>query len=113
MSTTASAEFVPALSVRWESKQRTTAELFRILKPGAELHIADWGSPTSLIMRALFVPIQLLDGFRKTQDNVAGTLLPLFEGAGFRDVAVRRTFRTMFGTLALIRAIKPAEPLVT
>ncbi len=91
----------------WDNKQRTAQELFRVLKPGAELHVADWGYPTNACMRGLFLSVQLLDGFRNTQDNVSGKLCGLFEQAGFADVALRRTFSTMFGTLALYSAAKP------
>ena len=90
----------------WENKQRTVLELFRILKPGAELHIADWGRPTNILMRALFVFIQLLDGFRNTQDNASGKLIELFEQAGFKGVVQNRTFSTIFGTMALYSAKK-------
>lgn len=92
----------------WESKQRTARELLRVLKPGAELYIADWGRPTNFLMRGMFVFIQLLDGFRNTRDNVSGRLIELFEQAGFVEVAQRQTFSTVFGTMALYRAVKPA-----
>jgi hypothetical protein len=59
-------------------------------------------------MRALFVGVQLLDGFESTRDNVAGRLVPLFEQAGFVEVTATQAFNTMFGTLALYRATKPA-----
>lgn len=91
----------------WESKQRTASELFRVLKPGGELHVADWGRPRNALMRGLFLSIQLLDGFRSTRDNVLGRLVELFEGAGLVEVAQQRTFNTVFGTLALYRAVKP------
>ena len=93
----------------WENKARTAQELFRVLKPGGELHVADWGRPANLVMRGLFLMIQCLDGFETTRDNVAGRLLSLFEDAGFVDVAQRQTFNTIFGTLALYRAVKPAS----
>ncbi len=91
----------------WDNKQRTARELFRILKPGAELHVADWGRASGLFMRGLYLGIQLLDGFGNTQDNVAGRLVELFDGAGFADVAQGQTFNTMFGTMALYSARKP------
>jgi hypothetical protein len=34
--------------------------------------------------------------------------VPLFEQAGFVDVTTTQAFNTMFGTLALYRATKPA-----
>lgn len=90
----------------WESKQKTAREIFRVLKPGAELHVADWGLPTDRLMRVLILPVQLLDGFESTRDNVAGRLEELFEHAGFSDVSAQRTFNTMFGSLTLYRAVK-------
>jgi len=90
----------------WENKQRTAKELFRILKPGAELHIADWGSPTSVLMRGLFFSIQLLDGFKNTKDNINGKLIDLFSEAGFSEVKQRKTFSTIYGTMTLYSAIK-------
>lgn len=92
----------------WENKQRTAKELFRVIKPGAELHVADWGRPDNALMRALFLFVQLLDGFRNTQDNVSGKLIELFEQAGFEHVLQRQTFSTIFGTMALYSAVKPA-----
>ena len=92
----------------WEAKLRTAREVFRVTKAGGELHVADWGHPQGPLMRGLFVGIQLLDGFENTRDNVAGRLVPLFEQAGVVEVAATRAFNTMFGTLALYRATKPA-----
>ncbi len=91
----------------WADKTRTALEAFRVLKPGGELHVADWGRPTNPAMRILFGTIQVLDGFANTQDNVSGKLATLFAEAGFRDVAQRQTFNTMFGTLALYSGVKP------
>jgi len=91
----------------WEDKKRTALELFRVLKPGAELHVADWGPATNTLMRGLFFFIQLLDGFENTQDNVSGKLITLFEEAGFIEAAQRKTFSTAFGTMVLYSAVKP------
>lgn len=88
-------------------KRRTARELLRILKPGAELHVADWGRPTGALMRGLFLSIQMLDGWRNTQDNVEGRLPKIFTEAGFVDVAVRQNVNTVYGTLKLYSARKP------
>ena len=92
----------------WDAKLRTAREVFRVTKAGGELHVADWGRPQGRLMRGLFVGIQLFDGFENTRDNVAGRLVPLFEQAGFVEVTTTQAFNTMFGTLALYRATKPA-----
>ncbi len=91
----------------WEDKGRTVQEIYRILRPGAQLHVADWGKATNIVTRGLFVSIQLLDGFKNTQDNVTGKLTELFEHAGFVEVSQRQTFSTIFGTMALYSAVKP------
>lgn len=92
----------------WEEKESTTQELFRVLKPGAELHVADWGPATNIVMRGVFLLEQLFDGFKNTQDNVSGKIPTLFEQAGFIEVSQRQTFDTIFGTMALYSATKPS-----
>lgn len=90
----------------WADKERTARELFRVLKPGASLHVADWGRPANILMRGLFFLIQAFDGFETTRDNVSGRLV-LFESAGFVEVSEQRRFSTPFGTMALYRAVRP------
>ena len=90
----------------WHDKQRTAREIHRVLRPGGELHVADWGRASGPLMRAAFVAIQLLDGFANTQDNVDGRLLELFRGAGFAEVSQRQTLSTVFGTMALSSALR-------
>lgn len=92
----------------WADKQRTAAELFRVLRPGGELHVADWGAPAGPLLRFGFLAVQLLDGFANTADNADGKLPGVFGDAGFAAVAVTRRFNTMLGTLDLIRATRPA-----
>lgn len=91
----------------WAAKQRTARELVRVLRPGGQLHVADWGRPANFLMRGLFYPVQWLDGFTTTRDNVAGRLPELFRSAGFTAVTEERTFPTIFGTMALYRATRP------
>ena len=94
-----------------DAKRQTAREVFRVIKPGGELHVADWGRPTNPAMRGLFFAVQLLDGFENTRDNVEGKLVPLFEQAGFVDVLATASFDTVLGTMVLYRGTKPAPPV--
>jgi len=87
-----------------ENKLATLSEVWRVLKPGAELHIADWGKAANPLMRVLFLIVQMLDGFATTTDNVAGRLPELLRASGFKEVEETQRFSTVLGTLALYRA---------
>lgn len=91
----------------WPDKPRAASEILRVLKPGGELHMADWGRPANRLMRWLFFPVQVLDGFANTRSHVAGQLVELFQQAGFQAVVERGRISTMFGTLALYSAARP------
>jgi ubiquinone/menaquinone biosynthesis C-methylase UbiE len=69
-----------------ELKLEAMREVLRVLRPGGEFHVADWGKPTGPCMRLAFVAVQLLDGFATTTDNVRGLLPDLLGLAGFRKV---------------------------
>lgn len=90
-----------------DGKRRTFAEVFRVLKPGGELHVADWGRAANPLMRLAFLGIQLLDGFANTADNVAGRLPGFMTQAGFAGVRETGRISTMWGTLSLYRAERP------
>ncbi len=90
-------------------KKRALAEVWRVLRPGGELHVADWGKAQNVLMRALFLGVQLLDGFESTGDNAAGRLPAMFRECGFVDVRETASYATLFGTLTLWQARKSAE----
>jgi len=90
-----------------DQKRRTFTEIARVLAPGGELHIADWGRPTNPLMRALAGLLQLFDGVENTRANVAGELPEYMRRAGLSNVTVTGTLSTAFGTMTLYRADAP------
>jgi ubiquinone/menaquinone biosynthesis C-methylase UbiE len=87
-----------------QDKQQMLREVFRILRPGGELHVADFSQPhdpgmwlTSLIVR----------WFEEVHDHILG-LLPVFmTDIGFNPVEETACYRTLLGTVASYRASKP------
>ena len=87
-----------------EPKRGTAEEIARVLKPGGELHVADWGRPSDPLMATAAMGIRLLDGFSNTRDNLRGALPAIFGDAGLVDAEQTDRLRTMFGTMAFYRA---------
>jgi SAM-dependent methyltransferase len=87
-----------------EAKRRALADVARVLRPGGQLHVADWGRPATPLLRAAFLVLQIVDGFDGTRDHAAGRLPRFVRDAGFRDVRCYRRLRTAWGTLELLAA---------
>lgn len=93
--------------LRQETKRAALAEAYRILRPGGRIVIADWAKPDDFLMRLTFLPVQALDGFPNTNDNLRGLLPKLIREAGFDDVSEIYRRRTMLGNLAFVSGSKP------
>jgi ubiquinone/menaquinone biosynthesis C-methylase UbiE len=89
-------------------KERTIAEIARVLRPGGELHVADWGEPRSLAAKAGAVAIRRFDGDEPTRDNLAGRLPELFEAGGLADAQERGRIPVPMGVLSLYSARRAA-----
>lgn len=85
-------------------KRATIAEVARVLRPGGELHVADWGKAGDPLMAALSWPVRLLDGLEVTRENFDGSLPGLFAEGGLEDVTERDRLRTPLGSMALVSA---------
>lgn len=92
-----------------EAKADTAEEIRRVLRTGGRVLIADWGRPQDPLMRAMFVNVQLLDGFRNTASNVGGRLPEFLREAGLERVAVTDRMRTPLGTIEIVSAVRPAR----
>jgi ubiquinone/menaquinone biosynthesis C-methylase UbiE len=88
-------------------KRRTIAEVVRVLRPGGELHVADWGEPRSLATRVGATAIRRFDGDEPTRDNLAGRLPELFEAGGLEDARERDRVSAPFGVVSLYSARRP------
>jgi SAM-dependent methyltransferase len=84
-----------------ENKVHSLKEVYRVLRNGGEIHIADFGKPQNLLMRLASYPWQMFDGSTTTKDIVAGTLPKLMKDSGFSDVHEPAKYMTLFGTLCL------------
>lgn len=73
-------------------KIETLKEIFRVLKLGGRLHIADWGKTSSFVQQVLFIVVQLLDRFETTQDSVENALPKLIKDSGVTHIANRHFF---------------------
>lgn len=90
-----------------DDKVKTIAEVFRVLRPGGQFHVADWGKPQNVLMRVMFSLVRSLDGLANTRDNAEGKLPSLFSNGGFENVRLTAEMATLFGTLAFCAMEKP------
>lgn len=89
-----------------DDKRRTLGEIARVLRPGGELHIADFTRPGDPLMALAFTVVRLFDGIERTRVNARGELGALVTEAGLRRVVEGNRLRTAFGTLALMSAAR-------
>ena len=86
-----------------ENKQRTLKEIFRVLKPGGELHIVDFGKPRSLYAGLISLMMRRLE---ETGDNIQGVLPAMMQKAGFGFAEETQQYNTIVGGLSLYKAKK-------
>lgn len=90
-----------------EDKTSTMREVFRMLRPGGEFHVCDWGQPSNPFSKFAFMSVRLLDGFEVTRDNYEGRLPAFIEDIGFDLLTEHGHIETMLGTLDFLSARKP------
>jgi len=79
-------------------------QLYNIVKPGGELHIADFGKPANLYTKVAFGLFRRFDGVENTKVNAEGFLPDFIRRGGFNDVRVLFHQNTAFGTIDFITA---------
>jgi len=91
------------------NKRRALSEIYRVLRPGGQLHVVDWGLPQNALMRCAFLPVQILDGFATTADSVAGKLPDYMQEEAFGQVRIAGWMSTILGTLTFYQATRPED----
>lgn len=79
-------------------KEKTAREIQRVLKPGGQLHVIDFGKQRTLYGKLL---APFLHKFEEANDNIDGRLPEIFEQAGLR-VREMGDFMTFFGSLTFL-----------
>ena len=90
-----------------DNKREALAEMCRVLRPGGELHIADWGKPHTRLMRVAALALKTFEPAGGTAANLQGRIGELCERAGFSAVRLTANVSTIFGTVAMLRATRP------
>lgn len=88
-----------------EDKRLAVREVYRVLRKGGELHIADFAPPHTRWGRWV---APLMRRFERISDNLDGCLPAAFREAGFENVVEVARFATVFGTLAILYGRKTA-----
>lgn len=83
-------------------KEKTAREVFRVLKPGGELHIVDFGKPVTRYGKLLG---PFLHKFEEANDNIDGKLPEIFGSPGLRT-EITGHFWTFFGDQAFLKGVK-------
>jgi len=83
-------------------KEKTAREVYRVLKPGGQLHIIDFGKPYTLYGKILG---PFLHNFEEANDNIEGRLTEIFGAPGLKTEIVGH-FWTFFGDLAFLKGEK-------
>ena len=86
-------------------KIKTAQEVYRVLKPGGQLHIIDFGKPITWYGKLLG---PLLHEFEEANDNIDGKLPEMFGAPGLKTEIVGN-FWTFFGDQAFLRGEKPLK----
>lgn len=86
-----------------ENKHLAFKEVHRILKPGGEFHLADFGAPHNPWMSLVSLYMSRME---EAADNMKGHLPQMITEAGFEGIEEKAHFGSVFGPLSLYVAKK-------
>lgn len=87
-------------------KRFAFAEVRRVLRPGGELRILDFGKPHNI---PAFLVSLVMRHAEQTRENIQGRLPVMLREAGFVDVEETGRRMSIVGTLSLYRAVRRPE----
>lgn len=85
-------------------KRATFSRAAELLAPRGQLVTIDFGAPQDIVMRGVFVGVQLAHGFDDTADNLDGSYLRAMSAAGLADTREHGRWRSWLGSVALYSA---------
>ena len=85
----------------FEVQQKGLAEVFRVLKPGGRILIADAARPSNFLLKKLYAMLAKHHGLKFGVEDLPATL----KSAGFQDATQQEEH---FGPIGFVRALKPA-----
>ena len=86
-----------------DNKRRTFGQVLRVLRPGGELHIADFGKPHSPIVKPI---TQMIARFEEATENLNGLLPVMLTESGFVQAKEIGYSVTLLGSVSFYRAVK-------
>ena len=89
--------------LKTSDKEKTAREIYRVLKAGGQLHVIDFGKPSTFYGKLLG---PFLHRFEEANDNIDGKLPIMFGQAGLK-VQEKGNFWTFFGDLTFLAGYKP------
>lgn len=93
--------------VPMDGKRRLLQAMAAALRPGGQIHIADYGWQRTAAMRFGFRIVRSLEGYVDTQPNADGCMPVLMHQAGFAHVVETAVIPTLTGSISLYRATRP------
>ncbi len=86
-----------------DNKTLAFKEVYRVLRNGGEFHLADFGAPTTFMMKLVSLIVRHLE---ETSDNIRGHIPEMLREAGFVNLKESMNLSTMFGTMTLSKTKK-------
>ena len=86
-----------------DNKRRTFGQVRRVLRPGGELHIVDFGQPHSRIIKPI---TQVIARLEEAADNLNGRLPVMLTESGFAQAEEIGYGLTLLGSMSFYRAVR-------